>query len=500
MKKIKATPPELIWYLLVFGFFLVWFTKIHPLTVFDVDDWAYHFFPRRAVPLPTYWNPCRILPEILMPFCGSLAAHLVYPLMGDYLRAMTLTHGFVVSMFLTLYIYSFTRMMRRLFHLSTAGTILSSSLFLVAHFVMFRTGVVGNTYLFYCYDLTCYYYYMIPSVINASLVMWIIGNPRFSEFLSSCSPGKMGLFLLLLYLTILSNLPDSGILACYAGSVILLNALKLLKIKSSLKAFFRENYFFLGVFCVWTLSAILELCGGRAASFSNSDVSRLSGLGFNAQRLATIIFRCRWVWLAVSALIAGAALMLLLRSRGSTPEDQNFRALLQPWLVAFAAMAVYTLLLCTAVMNGSVDRTEYLFPLCFYGLLAVMLCFGYLLQKLPKTLYIVPIALCVLFCECNTLGVTYLESNYSNLSPAVCNEITQDLIDEILLADEKGLGGITLEIPVTVREDGWPLMPEFLGPRMAATLLEHGLLRREITVNTVPSMEANWRYSLPVIE
>lgn len=489
MKKVKTTPTELIWYLLVFGFFLVWFTRIHPLTVFDVDDWAYLYYPRRAVPLPTYWNPCRILPEILMPFCGSLAAHLIYPLIGDYLQAMTLTHGFVISLFLTLYIYSFTSMMRRLFHLSAAGTILSSALFLIAHFVFFRTGVVGNTYLFYCYDLTCYYYYMIPGALNASLVMWIIGNPRFSEFLSVCSPGKMGLFLFLLYLAVFSNLPDSGILACYAGTVVLLNDLKLLKSKSSLKVFFRENYFFLGVFCVWMFSAVLELCGGRAGSFTNSDMDLLSGLGFNAQRLATTIFRCRWVWLAVSALIAGAA-----------PEDQAFRTLLQLGLVAFAAMTVYTLLLCTAVMNGSVNRAEYLFPLCFYSLLAVMLCFGYLLQKLPRTLYIVPIALCVLFCECNTIGVTYLESNYSNLSPAICNEITQDLIDEILLADEKGLSEITLEIPVTVREGGWPLMPQFLGPRMTATLLEHGLLRREITVNTVPSMEANWRYSLPALE
>ena len=500
MKKIKTTPPELIWYFLVFGFFLVWFTRIHPLTVFDVDDWAYLHYPRRAVPLPTYWNPGRILPEILMPFCGSLAAHLVYPLIGDYLRAMTLTHGFVVSLFLTLYIYSFTCMMRRLFRLSTAGTILSSALFLIAHFVFFRTGVVGNTYLFYCYDLTCYYYYMIPGVINASLVMWMIGNPRFSEFLSSCSPGKMGLFLLLLYLTIFSNLPDSGILACYAGAVILLNGLKLLRHKTDWKIFVRENSIFLGIICVWLLCAMLELNGGRAGSPTDSDMSLLSGLGFNAQRLATIIFRCRWVWTVVSALIAGAALILLIRSRGDAPEDQSFRTLLPLVLVAFAAMAVYTLLLCTAVKNGCVNRAEYLFPLCFYGLLAVMLCFGYLLQKLPKTLYIVTVALCVLFCECNTLGVTYLESNTSNLNPAICNEIMQDLIDEILLADEKGLDEITLEIPMTVNKGGWPLMPQFLGPRMTATLREHGLLRREITVNTVPSMEANWRYSLPALE
>ena len=129
-----------------------------------------------------------------------------------------------------------------------------------------------------------------------------------------------------------------------------------------------------------------------------------------------------------------------------------------------------------------------------------MLSFGYLLQKMPKTLYIVPIALCVLFCECNTLGVTYLESNYANLNPALCDEITQDLIDEILLADEEGLTEITLEVPICDGTGNWPLMTKYLGPRMASSLLEHGLLRREITVNTVASMEANWRYSVPILE
>ena len=500
MKKIKATPPELIWYLLVFGFFLIWFTQIHALTVFDVDDWAYIHYVRRAIPMPTFWNPGKILPEVLMSFSSFLAAHLVYPPIGNYLQAMTLTHGFVISVFLTLYIWSFAQMMRRLFCLSTAGTLFSSALFLIAHFLIFRTGVVGNTYLFYCWDLTCYYNYLVPGVLNASLVMWMVGNPALFASLKSASPGTVGCCLLVLYLTVFSNLPDSGILACYAGTILLLDGLKYLRKKADWILFVREHLAYLGILCVWLLCAVLELCGGRAHSPSDLRKNILSKLLETTHGFVSLATRCNWVMLCVCVLIVGAALILLLRSRGSTPEDQNFRALLQPGLVAFAAMAVYTLVLCAAVDPSYIHRSEYLFPLFFFLLMTVLLCFGYLLQKLPKALYIVPIALCVLFCECNKPGVTYLESNYSNLNPTVCNEIMQDLIDEILLADEKGLGEITLEIPMCADDRGWPLMPGFLGPRMASSLLEHGLLRREITVNTVPSMEANWRYSLPVIE
>ena len=500
MKKIKVTTPELIWYLLVFGFFLVWFTKIHPLTVFDVDDWAYIHYPRRAVPLPTYWNPTKIFPEIFMPFCGSLAAWLVYPVVGNYLRAMTLTHGFVVALFLTVYIWSFTRMMRRLFHLSTTGTLFSSALFLVAHFVIFRTGQTGNTYLFYCWDLTCYYNYLIPAVVNASLVMCVIGNPAFSSFGKSASPEKTGLFLLVLFLAMFSNLPDSGILAVYAGAVLLLKGLHLLKSGLNWRDFVRKNVFFLGILCVWMFCAALELLGGRAASLANPNTSLFSKLGTTAYGLATLVFRCRWVWLAVSALIIGAALILLNHSHRAVEEDRSYQELLPLCLISIAAVAVYTLVLCTAVDVSYISRSVDLCPLSFFVLLLVMLSFGYLLQKMPKTLYIVPIALCVLFCECNTLGVTYLESNYANLNPALCDEITQDLIDEILLADEEGLTEITLEVPICDGTGNWPLMTKYLGPRMASSLLEHGLLRREITVNTVASMEANWRYSVPILE
>ena len=79
--------------------------------------------------------------------------------------------------------------------------------------------------------------------------MWIIGNPAFFASLKSASRGRVGLFLLLLYLVVFSNLPDSGILAVYAGSVLLLNGLELLKRKVNLQAFIRDNFFFVGVLC-----------------------------------------------------------------------------------------------------------------------------------------------------------------------------------------------------------------------------------------------------------
>ena len=51
MKKRRDFALETVWYLLVFGFFLVWFTQIHRLSVYDADDWRYVSHVRTALPL-----------------------------------------------------------------------------------------------------------------------------------------------------------------------------------------------------------------------------------------------------------------------------------------------------------------------------------------------------------------------------------------------------------------------------------------------------------------
>lgn len=68
MKKRKLTGFEMAWYLGVFGFLFVWFTQIHPLVVYDADDWTYLAYVRSATPIWGDWNPAKVFPETVMPF------------------------------------------------------------------------------------------------------------------------------------------------------------------------------------------------------------------------------------------------------------------------------------------------------------------------------------------------------------------------------------------------------------------------------------------------
>ena len=80
MKKRKLTGFELVWYLGVFGFLLVWFTQIHPLVVYDADDWTYLAYVRSATPIWGDWNPAKVFPETVMPFFSTVAVYTLMPL------------------------------------------------------------------------------------------------------------------------------------------------------------------------------------------------------------------------------------------------------------------------------------------------------------------------------------------------------------------------------------------------------------------------------------
>lgn len=497
MKRRNSVTPETAWYLLIFVFFLVWFLQIHPLSVYDGDDWLYVSYSRKALPLWNDWNPSRVFPEIFMPLCSSVAAYVLAPLMGDYLHAMSLMHGLVVSLFLTLYFRSFSRMMKRLFSLSSLGTIFSCALFLIAHFVVLRRYESHNLYLFRCWDLTCYYYYLIPAVVNCCLVMWMLGNPRFSEFLDSGSPEKKGLLFLVIYLAVFSNLPDSGILAAYAGAVLLWNTLAHLRKKAVWNG--KENTFFIVVLVLWAISAAFELSGGRARSGMGSSDPLLFSLKSAAYCLIQLFCRCNPTFLAVSVVIIGIALILLILSRCNAPEDRRFLSLLRLCLVSIAAIGIYTLLLCAVVDYSYINRSEYLFGLGFYLLLLLMLAFGYLLQKQPRIFFLVPVMLCVLLTECNTMDATFLESNQSEARPALCYEITQDMIEQVLQAEQEGLDTMALKVPVWTQSGNWP-HPDYMGNRIADSLYKHGVIHRKIDVVPVPSPECNEKYGLSIPE
>lgn len=479
--------------LAVFGFLVVWFSRIHPLVVYDGDDWWYVSYVRRAVPLWGDWNPARVLPEVIEPFCAWLGVHLLMPLTGDYLGSMTLSAALMVSGFITVYVYCFGKMMQRLFGLETGGVAASSVLFLLLHFLVLRSQPEANPYLFYCWDYTCYFYYVIPAMLNCSLVMYMTANPRFEEFRKQGTPGKQGIFLLAVYFAIFSNLPDSVILGIFAGCRVLLSLVKSLK-GFRLKDFLRENGLWFAILAAWLISAVFELTGARASADMGYDLSLMQGIRETLYGLKMLLLGCNPAFIALTVVTVAVAAVLWVKGK-----ETDFAMQLVEGLICFVIMLAAVILLCAVVDCSYIYRTEYLFGAFFYGFLLLMLCFGYVLKRQPKLLAVLPLLLCILTAEINTEGQTFKESNIQNLNAKTCAAVSRDLVEQIVTACEAGEREMTLCVPVSDSPTNWPLFAP-VGNRIAASLYEHGITERMIAVTVRPDVAMNEKFNIPVPE
>ena len=159
-EKLKRWLP-LITLAALFILLCIFFSKVHPLVLFDQDDWDYISNYRRPFPLWGAWNPTRVLPENLMPLAGYAAAYLVKPLVGEYVLAVTLTSAILVALGICLYYLVFKKYVITIWHLTCNQAILVSLFFILAHFGLFRSLNENNSYLFLAADLTCYYFYIL---------------------------------------------------------------------------------------------------------------------------------------------------------------------------------------------------------------------------------------------------------------------------------------------------------------------------------------------------
>lgn len=488
-----------LFYLAIFTFLFVWFTKIHALVVFDADDWSYLAYVRDTTPVWGEWNPSKVFPEVVFPFFSTVAAYLVMPLTKDYITTQTVMHALVVSLAITGYLWCFSRLLQRCFPVSRLTASLVTALFLLVHFLALRSEDSGNQYLFYCVDLNCYYNYLLPALLNASLVMCLIRNPRLTGFLKSGAPAARGCFYIIVYFAIFSNLPASGIFAAWAGSVVLLSLIAHGKAKQW-KGIVAENGFPLLVLGAWLISAVFELSGGRAASAGGSTPMYYQ-LYLACKYLARILLDLNRLYQLAIVLIVVAFCVCALTSRkkGASLPCPGLGVV----LIAAAAFGVYLLMLSSAVGPATIRRSENLFGLFFLGDLCAMLMLTALVSQYPKLMLALPLVTVFLLSGIDTRADTFLESNFAGVRPAVCADISRNLIEQLQAADAQGLTEVELRVPQYVSdpdtEDNWPHSLTLL-ERLPGTLYAHGLIRHQIHVTPVADRVMNINFHLPVPE
>lgn len=485
----RAAVERAVFCLTVFFSMLVFFAVLHPIPIMDEDDVLYTVLSRPAIPIPGYWNPSRMMPEVLMPLCGNLAALCARLGFGSFIDCQVFLLAAMLSGFITAYVYAFRRLLELRFHTESFTAVCLSGLFLLLHFLIFRTDYSRNLYMFYSYDACCVFYYTMPALLCCTLVLYFMASQDGQAILTEGSLLRKSLLVLALYFALFSNLFGSVILAVYAGFRVLRNLLR------KRRAFLKNNVLMIGIVVLWLIAVCLEATGGRAGgavtAVAEGRAPFLSVVGDAAGSLAgrlaksSLLFRL----MTAACAVAVAAVSLI---RPNKEENQRTFSACGETLVCGVLSALFIVALSAAARNPEyAGRPQAIFPVVFCVFLLIILSVLHAVKRIPGTVLLLPILLVFVFTVTNTRFLTFADSNPLFIDGRLAVEIENDIYGKIVDAAEAGETEVTVQVPKS-----WELMTNWphnanIGNPMAEFFLKYGLIDRPITVHTEPSEEYN---------
>ena len=483
MKINKKRIIEILFFIIIFLLFFVFFYKVHPITLLDTDDWHNAYFSRSAYPLIGGWNPTKIFPETIMPMCITAGVRFLSIFSNNYLNNIVIVNSFIVSIFITIYFYFFYKLVRDKYNNKLSENILITIFFLLLHFLIFRIYEMENNYMFHAISASCYYHYLIPALINCSLVMYLLGN---GKLYFKDNKIKTGFMLLIVYLSLFSNLFSSIILATYIAITLLFRLIddkvfKKKKISKNLITFIKKNNYEILILVVWVIVQILELTGGRAAYLiSNQEHNFITTYKevINYTLRDLISFNFLFSIILFTSFIVGNIIFF---KRKLYHNRKVFSI-----LISFILCSIYITLLCAKSSSWYMIRMEVIFVMIFYIFLCISLILSYLIKKYNKIMIFLPILIFIMLFEIYTERNTFRESNLNNFNLSTCNNITTKIIDQIIEAD--GKEDTIIYIPYFDEEKNWPITA-YDSYNYVMALNKHGIIDKYANYKYVISEE-----------
>ena len=479
----KEKIPFIIFFFLVFCFFFIFFFYLHPISISDTDDWIFLTHHRDAYPIAGGWNPIRVFAEVTIPAISYVSAVLFYPVIGNIFSSLSLGYALCVAIAVTCLAFAFYRMNRK--KLSVFGAIAVTIFFLTCHFWIFRIKYQDNDYMLRTADACTVFFYVIPNLLNAILVLWMEMDSEIVNW-NSGDKGykKKSLFVLLVYFCVFSNIWAGIIIASYAGTRLLFSLKPLLERKKKWIDWLTENRILLILVAIWVVSQIFEMNGGRA-DMVGKELSKEIGL-----TMITMLRTARNMNRNFSAFILALLLTgVIVHIRERKKAELKTTAF---WGTCFLISCVYLILSCSKVGHVFAERPDVFYGLFFFGLMTAVVNAAYLSGRFPKTKVFIPLLLLIILNDCSSGGRTFRESNMLNLSPRIINNINNDIVKQLMEAENAGVSHITIEVPVFDDENNWPYAI-YAADALGESMWKFHVIEQNIRVDSItPSTEKNY--------
>lgn len=471
----QAKTKVLLFFGAVFVFFLSFFTLFHPAIPTIPDDWYYITYTRDAIPLLPKNNPTRVLPETLMPLVSNISTLLLMPLGVGFEMSLAIGAALVLALMIMVYGYCFFVLIRKSLSLTEGTSLWITAFFILFHFLALRTKVVDNPYLLHSFCLTNYYYYTIPILLNASVIMYCMSSGILNR-LSQLSYWKQGLFFLVVYISLLSNLYANILLVVYFFMVLLQDFCNR---RFAVVPTIRNNRFVFAMLVFFGIILIFEANGENADALTQEQ-SYLGNL-HHACGCFSSIWTMMNVWFKVICFVFIAlAAVLSYRERKSGNHSQQ-SLLPKAWffVVGLILCNAFSILISAKSRPFYVTETDKMFMEFFWLLSGLGISMAYCVKRIPKAEVVLPLLFVLLFCQTNTKNKTFKDVQYYTTMPQVNAKIL-DILDE---ANATGTDSLTLYVPRTSDKVGnWPY-PTYFNTNLARTFYSHRLTRKYLKIN-----------------
>lgn len=484
IKPTRIAKVEFAFYLFVLLSVFIFFGYIHPTTILTGDEWFNLSLGRGAYPEWKGFNPIKVVPEVSFPLLINIASFTLTPIGLTFLQSATFFTAVLVAVMVMIYLrqfYLFTT--ERLACNKPTGLIISTVHYLCL-FGLFRTLNNNNsTYMLWEQNLTCYYHYLLPALINGSVTLFILRYGSGLKDIFKEKPTLAGIVTLSIYLAIFSNIFSSIILAVTCGSVLLIS---LLTDKFNITKSVRNYPIHILVIVMWVISAFYEANGGRADRMGKPELD-ISGAFNSAIELFSqinVVFS--------SVLGAGLIAALFKIIMSYKKKNNESRLIFSISLISGIITFIAVILISAKASSGYASKPVVMWGVLMHTIILASVGFAYILEN-KSVNYISLIVLFLLINASTNQNYSLKEPQNNGLTYYTANAITQDMIVQIQQALSEKKRSMVLLVPKSNEPDNWPI-PVTRGREISWTLKSNGVIDKNIEIKIQPDRSKNFQF------
>ncbi|MBD2795662.1 hypothetical protein ID856_03820 [Xenorhabdus sp. 18] len=420
-----------------------------------------------------------------------ISSYLIMPFGFGFLEAISHTTAILISSLVSLFLLQLFLLMRNKLKIGTYNSLLVVSIYYLFIFGSLRSSNDNqNFYLLWEINITCFYHYIVPALINSSLVLYLMRNEGYLTYddLKKRGPIYVGWLILASYFCIFSSMFANIFLAVYCGVSILTGFIK--NSYSPIKTL-KENPLHPFILFLWLVSAFYEINGGRAQSIGSSELDINGAFNF----FISLIEKSQplFVVFILTFLFLGA---LFFYKENKVKENNNFKYTFLICMVSCAITFVALILICARAGGYYTTRPVVMWGVFMYIIISALISMGYLLKNYKKINYAMPIIILLLVSKTISTNASLKESNNLDLKYNVALAISQNIIDQVVYADKNNIRKINLIVPKGDNNDNWPF-PIYEGPSINRVLQIYGIIRNDIDITVIPDESLNHKLGIP---